>query len=847
LSIALRVIGVGILVMQYLYPTYLLEWMFGSLQTGTIPNALANFSLGYFKGNLMVNACAMASLCCLYLAYRLGQGGAKHVMRTDKRAPVLFLRSFGDDGKHNLNPKGLIAVLLGARPFALEKLGPYANVAPTRLWKLITGSAVDNAEEQLGSFFRKIGPFVAIGRPGEMLSQGGADRLYVEHSEWQSKVLKFMEESAIVVLQPAETEGVWWEIEQAIKNVSPRRLLVSLACYEDSQEGWDRFRLRLEKLIGKPVPRARAGALFLHFAEDWTPTLLPVFYRTPFVWPVFGLAIDLRRTLEPFLEGFSPSTPARRPATGRRMPSMLTGIPAVALWWIGFIVVGQWIFVLSYHRKALQNATRGPVKEWTAESLPFVWRLGPHWDLLGTRELPQPLANFGTENRSVVAIWQMLGPGDIGEERLLAFVQRMEAAQSRNGAPIVRRAWIERGKHRWLEAEIRTRNVPKNMLALIRCYSGPEGDMAITAATDVIAQPTVGPARKALSAVLDAFELLDRPQLAAKLSVNKEKVNLFALQRYLATGDTNSAITVCLNMLKVNPNLIVVRENLADLYLGRENLKAANEQLQEIIRSKPDHARVYYILGLIAYEEKRFVQALENYRQALRLAPESEQVRLEIAATHLALENPREAIDVLQKGRQKHQPSFTGEFRTGLAYARLKEYTNALYHFIAAETIAQTAETNRLSRKLYFELGTTSDRVGKTAESIGYLEKCLSLSSNYAPALNYLGYLWANQGTNLARAQELLEQAVKLDPTEAAYLDSLGWVLFKQGHREKALELIQTAVRLNDDPDASIYEHLGDVLTALGKHAPAREAWRRSLALEPDENVEKKLKEASPP
>jgi tetratricopeptide (TPR) repeat protein len=178
---------------------------------------------------------------------------------------------------------------------------------------------------------------------------------------------------------------------------------------------------------------------------------------------------------------------------------------------------------------------------------------------------------------------------------------------------------------------------------------------------------------------------------------------------------------------------------------------------------------------------------------------------------------------------------------------RLKEYTNALEHFTTAEIVAKATETNRLTYHFYFELGAAHERAGKIPESERYFESCLSMKPEFPPALNYLGYMWAERGTNLARAREFIEKAVKMDPTNAAYLDSLGWVLFKQGHTKEALEPIRKAVELNEEPDATLYDHLGDIYSALKQPDKAREAWRKALEIEPSKELEKKLKQPDPP
>jgi tetratricopeptide (TPR) repeat protein len=300
-------------------------------------------------------------------------------------------------------------------------------------------------------------------------------------------------------------------------------------------------------------------------------------------------------------------------------------------------------------------------------------------------------------------------------------------------------------------------------------------------------------------------------------------------------------------MLEQDSDLMGVREALAELYLRDNNPKGAAEQLKEIVRDAPTNPQAYYLLGAIAYEEKRFDDALENYRKALLLGLDTQQIYFDIAGVQLAQQKPREALDTLQKARRRYRQSFVGEFYSALCYMRLKEYTNALEHFTAAEVMAKATETNRLTHGFYFELGAAHERAGKIPESENYFEQCLKLAPDFPPALNYLGYMWAERGTNLDRARVMIEKAVKAEPTNAAYLDSLGWVLFKQGHAKEALEPIRKAVELNEEPDATLYDHLGDIYFALKQTDKAREAWRKALEIEPKKEVEQKLKNPDPP
>src|SRR5262249_45388391 len=130
----------------------------------------------------------------------------------------------------------------------------------------------------------------------------------------------------------------------------------------------------------------------------------------------------------------------------------------------------------------------------------------------------------------------------------------------------------------------------------------------------------------------------------------------------------------------------------------------------------------------------------------------------------------------------------------------------------------------------------------KFKEAETYFRKALELAPDFSEALNYLGYMWTERGENLQEAREMIEKAVKLEPGNAAYLDSLGWVLFKLDQPQEALKWLLQAIEHTEEPDATLYDHLGDIYAALHQATQAREAWRKSLSIEPSEQIEKKLK-----
>jgi tetratricopeptide (TPR) repeat protein len=120
------------------------------------------------------------------------------------------------------------------------------------------------------------------------------------------------------------------------------------------------------------------------------------------------------------------------------------------------------------------------------------------------------------------------------------------------------------------------------------------------------------------------------------------------------------------------------------------------------------------------------------------------------------------------------------------------------------------------------------------------------LAPDFAEAMNYLGYMWAEHGEKLDKARELIEKALKAEPKNDAYLDSMAWVLFKQKQPQEALPYALKAAELSEKPDATLHDHIGDIYEALKQPEKAREAWRKSLSLEPNEEVRKKIESSGP-
>jgi predicted Zn-dependent protease len=123
------------------------------------------------------------------------------------------------------------------------------------------------------------------------------------------------------------------------------------------------------------------------------------------------------------------------------------------------------------------------------------------------------------------------------------------------------------------------------------------------------------------------------------------------------------------------------------------------------------------------------------------------------------------------------------------------------------------------------------------------LETCLEIDPRYSPAANDLGYTWADQGKNLSRAESLIRLAVEAEPDNQSYLDSLGWVLYKNAKFPEAATYLKQAVDAAVSPDPVVLDHLGDTLYRLDQRDEAVKNWKRATAeLPPNPGDREELK-----
>jgi len=161
---------------------------------------------------------------------------ADEAMRIDPRAPVVYLRSFQDDGQMLLD---------GAKRWSRARV--------------VGRFAATSAEQELAFILERIGPVIAIGKPGEPLPELGAARLYVAHEHWQQTVIGLLRRAAVVAIRVGASAGVRWEIERTLESVPRERILFIVLGDEKTAAQTAR---QLSELLAIDIAMpARAGGL----------------------------------------------------------------------------------------------------------------------------------------------------------------------------------------------------------------------------------------------------------------------------------------------------------------------------------------------------------------------------------------------------------------------------------------------------------------------------------------------------------------------------------------------------------------------------------------------------------
>ncbi|MGB4063901.1 MAG: tetratricopeptide repeat protein [Azonexus sp.] len=283
-------------------------------------------------------------------------------------------------------------------------------------------------------------------------------------------------------------------------------------------------------------------------------------------------------------------------------------------------------------------------------------------------------------------------------------------------------------------------------------------------------------------------------------------------------------------LIKDNPDNPDVIYPVAMLALQQGDMTTGRSQLEHLLTTDfADKSTIHFFLGQLDQEQKKPEAAAEHYRQ-VTTGQQYIAARSRLAQILLQQGKTGEARELLHNTR-----GGTADERTQLILAESQILREAGRHndaYIVLD-LALTAQPD--NPELLYEAALTAERIGKPEILEIHLKRLLSIKPDHAHALNALGYSLAERNTRLPEAFDLIAKALSLTPEDPFIMDSMGWVLYRQGKLADSLKTLENAYRIKADPE--IAAHLGEVLWTMNRKDDARRILNDALKAHPDNEV----------
>ena len=277
-------------------------------------------------------------------------------------------------------------------------------------------------------------------------------------------------------------------------------------------------------------------------------------------------------------------------------------------------------------------------------------------------------------------------------------------------------------------------------------------------------------------------------------------------------------------------NRAIFIERLGMIYREQQNYPAAVDTFRKMLMLGDDNARSGYQEIIDTYREaKDWPQATAVAKEAVEKMPNDRDLRMVLDAQLADMGDFDKAVADI-RAMLKNGPEDRDVYvRLGIIYTRAKRWKDAEDALAKAERLStkndDKAYVNFLRGDLY-QRQKFYDQA--EAEFRKVLATTPPTDPQAAATLNYLGYMNADRGVKLEESLSYIKQAVALEPSNGAYLESLGWAYFKLGKYDLAEEsLNKAAIHMSSDP--TVQEHLGDLYQKTGRLKQAATHWDRAV------------------
>jgi tetratricopeptide (TPR) repeat protein len=326
------------------------------------------------------------------------------------------------------------------------------------------------------------------------------------------------------------------------------------------------------------------------------------------------------------------------------------------------------------------------------------------------------------------------------------------------------------------------------------------------------------------------------------------RLELMAARALLAGGHRDEALQRFRHMESENPGDNKIRSSLGAILLDMDSLSEARTIFEKLRVTDSVSAIPYYFLGLWALKSDLPDSARIFLNRSLELDSEAIDTWIRRGMLELEDNKPDQAVSIFQRMAASWPKLPQARFLLGYSYARLaqnhtrhqsREWSppdsepeaTALRRLAVLEFDTALAIDTGLHR-VHFERGSALECLGEWNAAKRDLQSAVQENPNDLNAANYLGYMLADRGESLARADSLIERAVSGDPKNPSYLDSRAWIRFRLGRSKEALEDIDSAMAQGES-DPTLKVHKASILESLHRMGEAHALWQAVLQVDP--------------
>lgn len=312
-------------------------------------------------------------------------------------------------------------------------------------------------------------------------------------------------------------------------------------------------------------------------------------------------------------------------------------------------------------------------------------------------------------------------------------------------------------------------------------------------------------------------------------AVQRSEYHISLAQLLLDAGQMSAALSEFERALELSPNNSQARYGLAMLALNQGALERSAAALKHLYRNGQRTQQAAYYLGMINERRQAYAAARKWYE---RVSTGSHAFDAKVRAAIIQakqgnLAAARSEISLLLE----RYPAMADRLYVaeGRMLFRAKRYQDALVVYDhAIERLPKDVD-------LLYGRSIVLEKMGQIEAALNDLRHILELKPGGTRAMNALGYMLTNHSTRYQDALDYISRALAADPGSPAILDSMGWVQYRLGHFDKALDYLRRAYEAFQNPEMAA--HYGTVLWKTGQHDKARRIWRKALDTHPEHEL----------